>query len=174
MYRLLILRHAKAIPYAGRDDYERTLTDRGRADAARIAGHLATQVFHPDMVVHSGAARARETTDIVLRRLPRGIEVATETTIYDASWGALLNVIREFPDDCLNVMLVGHNPGLAEIVRALSGRGEPASLAKLAAKFPTAGLASIEFASDSWADVSPRTGNLLAFVTPGDLGGEDS
>jgi phosphohistidine phosphatase len=174
MLRLLILRHAKAIPYAGRDDYERTLTDRGRADAGLIGAHIAKQESSPDLVVHSGAARARETADIVLRQLPGGIEVATEAAIYDASRIAILQVIQELPDDSPNVMMVGHNPGVAEIARALAGRGDAAPLARLAARFPTAGLAMIEFASHSWADVSPRAGNLLTFVTPGDLGGEDS
>jgi phosphohistidine phosphatase len=174
MLRLLILRHAKAIPYAGRDDYERTLTDRGRADAALVADTIAKLGFLPDLAVHSGAARTRQTADIVLRRLPGGIEIVTETAIYDANRAALLRVIQEFPDDSPNVLLVGHNPGLAEIARALAGRGEAAPLAKLAAKFPTAGLAVVEFEANSWEDVSPRAGLLFAFVTPGDLGGEDS
>ena len=64
MRRLFLIRHAKAEPSVGRDDYERRLTDRGRADARRVAAALAARKMLPDLLVHSGAARAKETAEI--------------------------------------------------------------------------------------------------------------
>ena len=64
MRRLFLVRHAKAKPSVGRDDYARKLTKRGRADAKRVAKALAARHFLPDVLIHSGAARAKETAEI--------------------------------------------------------------------------------------------------------------
>ena len=64
MRRLFLIRHAKAELSVGRDDYARKLTERGRADARRVARTLAARRFLPELLIHSGAARAKETADI--------------------------------------------------------------------------------------------------------------
>jgi phosphohistidine phosphatase len=64
MRRLFLVRHGKAEPSVGRDDYARKLTERGRADARRVAKALAARHFLPDVLIHSGAARAKETAEI--------------------------------------------------------------------------------------------------------------
>ena len=174
MLRLLLLRHAKAIPYAGRDDYERTLTERGRADAQMAAAYIARQTPGPDLLIHSGAARTKETAEIVLRGLPPGIEISIEPEIYEAGRASLLQLVRDLPDDSPNVLIVGHNPGMADLARLLAGRGEAGAGAKMSVKFPTSGLAVIEFPTHAWKRASPGGGNLIAFVTPATLGGEDA
>ena len=173
MLRLLLLRHAKAIPYAGRDDYERTLTDRGRADAALLANYVARHEMEPDLLLHSGAARTKETAEIVLRKLPSGIEVSIEPNIYEANRPTLMEVIQDLPEDSPTVMIVGHNPGIADLARQLSGRGDASQIARMTVKFPTSGLAALEFPGHSWSEVHAHSGSLLAFVTPASLGGED-
>jgi phosphohistidine phosphatase len=174
MLRLLLLRHAKAIPYVGRDDYERTLTERGRADAGLVAAYIAKQAPEPDLMIHSGAARTRETADIVARKLSPGLEVAVEPDIYDADRASLLRLLRGLPEDSPTVVVVGHNPGMAEVARLLTGRGDAGQIAKMSVKFPTSGVAIIEFPTHSWEDIGPRAGSLVAFVTPAALGGEDA
>ena len=84
MRRLFLIRHAKAEPSVGRDDYERRLTDRGRADARRVAAALAARKMLPDLLVHSGAARAKETAEIFAAEWPRRVELMEETGLYDA------------------------------------------------------------------------------------------
>ena len=173
MLRLLLLRHAKAIPYAGRDDYARPLTERGRADASLVGAVIARQMPALELVIHSGAARTRETANIVLSKLPAGIEISVEPEIYEATRPALLRLVQELPDDSSTVLIVGHNPGVADIARFLSGRGKAEALGRMSLKFPTSGLAVLEFDLPSWGDVSPRAGRLAAFTTPAALGGED-
>ena len=75
MRRLFLIRHAKAQPSIGSSDYERTLTDRGRKDARRVAAALAGRRVLPDVLVHSGAARAKETAEILAGAWPRGVEL---------------------------------------------------------------------------------------------------
>ena len=64
MRRLFLVRHAKAELAVGRDDHARKLTERGRADARRVAKALAARRLLPDLLIHSGAARAKETAEI--------------------------------------------------------------------------------------------------------------
>ena len=173
MLRLLLLRHAKAIPYAGRDDYQRPLTERGRADAASVGAVIARRTPPPDLVIHSGAARTRETANIVLSKLPPGIEISVEAEIYEATRPALLRLVQELPDDSSTVLVVAHNPGIADIARFLVGRGEAEALGRMSVKFPTSGLAVVEFDLPSWEEVSARAGCLVTFTTPAALGGED-
>ncbi len=173
MLRLLLLRHAKAIPYAGRDDYERTLTERGRADAALMAGYVVSHEMEPDLLLHSGAARTKETAEIVLRKLPSAIEVSVDPNIYEANRPTLLELIQDLPEDSPTVMIVGHNPGMADLARHLAGRGDASQITKMTLKFPTSGLAALEFSGHSWSDVRAHSGSLVAFVTPAALGGED-
>jgi phosphohistidine phosphatase len=174
MLRLMLLRHAKATPYTGRDDYERSLTDRGRSDAALIAGYLGKHELEPDLLLHSGAARTKETAGIVLRQLPAEIEVSIDTNIYEANRSTLMDVVQDLPGDSATVMLVGHNPGMADVARHLVGRGEAEAIARMTQKFPTSGLAVIEFPGHSWNSIRPQSGKLIAFVTPSTLGGEDA
>ncbi len=78
MRRLLLLRHAKAIPSTGRNDYDRALIERGRRDAAQIGAFVAETGMIPDLVIYSGAERARETAAIVLKAWPRRVEARAE------------------------------------------------------------------------------------------------
>ena len=85
MRRLFLIRHAKAEPSVGRDDYDRSLTDRGRADARRIAAALAARRMLPELLVHSGAARTKETAEILAAASPRRVELMEEAGLYDAT-----------------------------------------------------------------------------------------
>ena len=85
MRRLFLIRHAKAEPSVGRDDYDRSLTDRGRADARRIAAALAARRMLPELLVHSGAARTKETAEIFAAAWPRRVELMEEAGLYDAT-----------------------------------------------------------------------------------------
>lgn len=169
MRRLLLIRHAKAEPSMGRDDYERALTDRGRGDARRVAEFLETKGLVPDVLVHSGALRARQTAETFSSTWRRRIGLAEEPGLYDATEGMLLARVRGLDNGRPNVGLVGHNPGLGELAVALAGSGAFPDLRRMAAKFPTCAVAVLEFPVESWNDVE-RGGALLAlFATPAEL-----
>jgi phosphohistidine phosphatase len=165
---LLLLRHGKAIPATGRDDHERSLVERGRRDAARIGAFVAAIDMIPDLMIDSGAARTRETATIVAAGWPRPVERRVEPGLYEASWQAIQTIVRALPDAKPHVMLVAHNPGLADLATHLAGRGARSEMQRLAAKFPTSALAILEFDVDRWRDVEPGGGLLARFVTPDD------
>ena len=171
---LLLLRHAKAVVATGRDDHERALADRGRRDAARVGAFVREIDMIPDLLVDSGAARTHQTAAIVAAAWPRNVATRTEPKLYEASWTTIQELARALPDKAPHVMLVAHNPGLADLASHLAGRGARSEMQHMAAKFPTCALAILEFDIDRWRDVEPGAALLARFVTPDDprIGGE--
>jgi len=169
MRRLFLIRHAKAEPSVGREDHERRLTDRGRADARRVGAALAERRMLPDLLVHSGAARAKETAQILAAEWPRRVELTEEAGLYDATEAMLFARTRALPDGRRRVGLVGHNPGLGELAAALTGSGAHAEMRRLAAKYPTGAVAALDFSVHRWEDVERNSGMLALYLTPAEL-----
>ena len=145
MRRLFLIRHAKAEPSVGRDDYERRLTDRGRADARRVAAALAARKMLPDLLVHSGAARAKETAEIFAaewtRRSSSGRRRGSTTPVGTM----LLALTRALPDARAARRPRRPQPGLGELATALIGSGAEPEMRRLAAKYPTGAVAALDF-----------------------------
>ena len=119
-------------------------------------------------MIHSGARRTRETAEIARAAWPRLVETRVEPRLYEASRHAVEAIVRSLPDGCANVMLVGHNPALADVANHLIGHGADVDLLRISAKFPTAGLAALEFDVKHWRDVEPGSAKLACFATPDD------
>ena len=169
MRRLFLVRHAKAEPSVGRDDYARKLTERGRADARRVAKALAARHFLPDVLIHSGAARAKQTAEIFAAEWRSKVELEQDTHLYDASLATLLDRTRALRDGHKRVGLVGHNPGLGELATALNGSGAEPERHRLAAKYPTGAVAVLDFSIQHWEQVERNSGMLALYLTPTEL-----
>jgi phosphohistidine phosphatase len=173
MLRLLLLRHSKSAPHARTRDHERPLIERGREDAARIGAHIAAQGLAPKEALHSGSKRTQETVEIALKAMKKTVPVTVDPRLYEATDDAFVEVVRSYPGKADPLMIVGHNPSMAEAARRLVGTGDGVGLMRMSAKFPTSGLAIIEFDVERWSDVQERGGRLIDFVTPAALGGHD-
>jgi phosphohistidine phosphatase len=169
MRRLFLIRHAKAEPSLGRDDIERALTDRGRDDARRIAAAIAARDLLPEILIHSGALRARQTAQIFAAEWPRRVELQEEIQLYDATPRTLFACARGLSDERESVGFVGHNPAIGEFAVSLTGSGAYPELRRMAAKFPTGAVAALDFSVESWEDIEPRTALLALFVIPSEL-----
>jgi len=173
MRRLMLLRHAKSDWPAGMADLDRPLAPRGREAAPRMGAYLAEEGLLPDLVLVSPARRTQETFDLVAPHVGDP-DSRTEPRIYEAPAERLLEVVRETPGAVRTLLLVGHNPGSEDLARRLVGHGDRYAFARLNQKYPTAGLAVIDFAVEEWREVAPRGGRLDRFVTPKTIGaGED-
>ncbi len=173
MRRLMLLRHAKSDWPDGMADLDRPLAPRGREAAPRMGAYLAEEGLLPDLALVSPARRTQETFDLVAPHLG-GPDSRTEPRIYEAPAERLLEVVRETPGAVRTLLLVGHNPGSEDLARRLVGHGDRYAFARLNQKYPTAGLAVIDFAVEEWSEVAPRGGRLDRFVTPKTIGaGED-
>ena len=173
--RLVVMRHAKSAYPAGVGDHDRPLAPRGVNDA-RAAGHwLLHSVGVPDQVVVSSARRARGTWTLAAAELgyigAAGYEVdadgplTVDPRVYDASAQTLLTVARELPDRAQTAVMVGHNPGLEDLVSILTRDAAKDAARAVAAKYPTCGIAVLEY-DGPWTELAPRTAYLSTFVAP--------
>ena len=144
--RLHLVRHGDAAP--GHDDSSRRLTERGRADVARLAERAAEAGIVVDEIRHSGLVRARETAEILAARLRpvHGVhEMAGLTPDADEVPVAIEFSVADAP-----VLVVSHMP----FVACLAGRLVSGSRSAVAAAFSTAELRGFERGDDGrWKPV---------------------
>ncbi|MBB5755064.1 SixA phosphatase family protein [Prosthecomicrobium pneumaticum] len=170
MPRLLLLRHAKSSwDIAGLADFDRPLAPRGRRAAGLMGEHLATHRLMPDRILCSNARRTRETLAALLPHLDREIDIRLTQALYDRPAGSYIDAIRRDGAAARTLMLIGHNPAIQDAAMMLIGSGNPALSEEIGAKFPTAGLAVIDFAQADWTRIEPRAGRVVAFFRPRDL-----
>lgn len=150
------MRHAKSAWPEETADYERPLAARGGRDAPVTGQWLRDHVAGIDLVVCSPASRARQTWELVAPQLCPLPEVRYDERVYGASIETLLGVIRELPQHTPTVLVVGHNPGLEELVELLTGAVEP---------LKTSAIAVLAGPAD-WPDVAPRSFTLADRGTP--------
>jgi len=162
--RLAILRHAKSDwGQPGVSDFDRPLNDRGRAAAGLIGRAIDERGLQFDVVVSSPSARTRETLALI------GIDAQWEEKLYLAGPDTLMGVVRGLPDMAQSALIVGHNPGLHELVLKL-GRPDARGLRqRVLGKFPTAALAVLELEIKSWSEAGPACGEISALLLPRDL-----
>jgi phosphohistidine phosphatase len=165
---LLILRHAKSDWCTGIvTDFQRPLAKRGKHDAPKVGTWLYREGLVPDYVVCSPAERARQTAEIICKKLDyKKKKIVFDDSIYAAGTLELLEVLARCPADAPIVLIVGHNPGLEELVRHLAGEGlEFPEDGKL---LPTATVARLEMPGD-WRELGPGSAQLISMTRPRSL-----
>jgi phosphohistidine phosphatase len=168
MKTLTLLRHAKSgwdDPVAR--DFDRPLNPKGQRAAQAMGRHMRALGLAFDHVAASPAARVVETLKHVGAGYGSELAPHWDKRIYLASASTLLDLVHELPGGGDSVLLVGHNPGLEELVLALVPDGTLRS--NVEAKFPTASLAEMRFDVASWSEVAADRGELVRFVRPRDL-----
>lgn len=163
-YQLLLLRHAKSDWSVDMDDFFRPLKKRGRRAAKQVGRWLSKQHLIPDTILSSPATRALETAQHVCRQLDIDeSSIICEPRIYEADAQTLLAVLKNrCHERC--VLLVGHNPGLEELLLKLILH--PVPLSANGKCLPTAALAQLAFESD-WAELTDA--RLVTLVRPDSL-----
>ena len=154
--RLIALRHAKSDWSGGVADHDRPLAGRGRREAALAGRWLRENAADIDLVVCSSATRARQTWKLVAKQLDNVPPARVDDRLYAASVRGLLAVVRKLPDSARAVLLIGHNPGLEELVADLGGVGWP---------MKTSSIAVLSSRSE-WAEVGARWAKLEVSLTP--------
>lgn len=167
-HQLLILRHGKSDwDTDARTDFERPLAKRGRKAVKRMGHWIAEHGPLPDHVVSSTAERARQTALRFCRAagIPE-IDICWEPAIYEASLQTLLEIARAVPAGVQTALLVGHNPGLDDLVRYLGD----ASIERCMAPnlMPTTALAHLGLAGE-WSDLGPGSASVLAIHRPREI-----
>jgi phosphohistidine phosphatase len=170
--RLILIRHAKSARPAGIADHERPLAPRGREDARRMGAYLAREMLLPALALVSTSVRTRQTFDLLVQELGVVPSLRFDRRVYDAPADRLATVIAETPGEYRELLLIGHNPGLADLAHRLAGHGDRYALARMRTKFPTCALAVLDLAEDDWRGLADGSARLDRFVTPKSLRGE--
>ncbi len=170
---LIVMRHSKSSWPVSVPDLERPLSKRGKLDAKQAGRVIAADLPRPDLIVVSPARRAEETLKLAGGELP---EVATEVDerVYGATWWELADVIRDTSASVETLMLIGHNPGLEDLVGQLAAGGDPVALRQLRLKFPTSAIALLTedagaaagSGAGGWADWNAGTARLDRLLIP--------
>jgi phosphohistidine phosphatase len=163
MKTLLVLRHAKSSWNDSRlDDHERPLNARGRRDAPRMGDFIQEQGLTPDVIISSDAEGARLTAESAAEAARYSGEILLDRKLYLAGPADIIAVLRTVKEtNAETVMIVGHNPGLEELVAKLTGEQQD---------FPTAALAQITLPIERWRDLKVSTrGTLTGLWRPKEL-----
>ncbi len=148
-------------------DFDRPLKKRGIRDAARIGHWLRDRDLVPDLILSSTAERAIATARLTCDAM--GFDknaVQEEPSLYHASLETLLAVIRGLPGSAHRVLIIGHNPGLEELLAALAET--QISPHDDSGRMQTAALALMGLNRD-WADTAPGTASIITIIRPRDL-----
>jgi phosphohistidine phosphatase len=161
MKSLLILRHAKSSwENTELSDFERPLNKRGLEATQTIGQEIYNLNLKIDAILCSPAKRAKQTAILVKESGGINCEIQFEDGIYEASVMKLMHIVAEIKDKFNAVLLVGHNPGLEELIRVLTAKIQV---------MPTATLAKIDLDIESWADIISNCGILDFAITPREL-----
>ena len=142
---LTLIRHAKS---SWKDptlpDWDRPLNKRGRRDAPMMGERLAGREAYADLLISSSAVRAVATAEAIAAEIEYPAdEIVVDERLYGADEYEILEVIQGLDDAWERVMLVGHNPGLTDLVNALSPTGID--------NVPTCGIVELTYDTESWA-----------------------
>lgn len=163
--RLILTRHAKSSwddPLT--PDHDRPLNERGKMAAADLGQWLASRGYVPDEVFCSDALRTRKTFSGIAPALPGAPTLELKPSLYHAGPDVMLAVLRHAKSE--TVMMIGHNPGIAEFAARLVTR---APINPEFARYPTGATLVVDFMIDDWKDVNYGTGATLDFIVPKEI-----
>jgi len=154
--RLVLLRHAKSDWSTGDPDERRPLAARGRRVAPAAGRWLRKHGSPIDLVVCSTATRARQTWELASGELDRPPPVRHDERVYGANAAELLRLVRELPDGLHSVAIVGHNPGMEDLVCLVTSENHT---------MKTSSIAVLTW-HGTWAEIGPSTARLVEEATP--------
>ncbi len=159
MKKIILIRHAKSDwDNPSLPDYDRQLADRGLRDAPQMAISLKNRGVHLDLICSSTAQRAKQTACITAAVLGyQESEIKWEKSLYHASASYLLQFIQSQSDQVQTLVLVGHNPGLTELINILGVKLD---------NLPTSGQFAFSLSTDHWKELSRDTCTFAWWDSP--------
>lgn len=160
MKRIIVVRHAKAVPYGYDDDFNRTLTERGFKDARKVATRLLSLNVRPGLMIASPATRTLQTAEVFSDVLSYPVTgIRQEPGLYmDFSTGEFVDFVRALDNLIETICVFGHNPGISYYASRLA--------ADFHGDMPTCSTVGIDFMVDSWNKIESRTGKTVFHLFP--------
>ena len=135
------MRHAHSgWPRPGERDFDRTLDDKGFAEAELVSQLAADRNYVPELILSSTAVRCRQTTEALQRAFGVETEIRFVDDLYNAPMENYLSLMGAQQNG--SVLLVGHNPAMEALLEALLGPDRTSAV--IPTGYPTAGLAVLD------------------------------
>jgi phosphohistidine phosphatase len=161
MNTLFLLRHAKSHPKDETlPDFERPLNRRGKRAAESVGHYLRSNASVPELILSSPAVRTREMVELFIKATKWTSEVRYDQRIYAADGMRLAEVVAQIENDRKVALIVGHNPGVEELLLLLTGNSE---------QLPAGSVAKIRLKATKWANSVDKSARLEWLVTPREL-----
>lgn len=164
--QLLVLRHGEAENGSNIEDFDRALALRGYAEVELITNWLLRERYVPELIFGSSAERASATAFHAARIFELDeTQIAVDQSLYLATKMILLDLISKLPEEANSAMIVGHNPGLEDLVSAVGGYD---SFTNAGGKIATGTVACLEF-EGHWGEIMPALPTLKFLKRPLDV-----
>jgi phosphohistidine phosphatase len=166
-----LFRHAKSDWHDARArDFDRPLNPRGREGAALMGAHIRDEGTRWDRIIASPAVRVAQTIDVAGQAANSRIPIRWDRRIYLASSATLLDLLREQEGEPRSILMIGHNPGLEDLIFDLVPDDGASPLREVVeAKFPTAAFAMLEAPIERWRDLDEGGARIVHLTRPRDL-----
>lgn len=155
MKTVYLFRHGDSEESGFELDYCRKLTDEGKLRSEEMADHLKKAGCRPDLIVTSGALRAKTTACIAAKVFgyPE-TDIVIEDIIYESKIvDDIITLIMNTPAMKSNIMIVGHNPLLSEFIKFITGSASELSMKK-------SSVIRIDFKNKEWNSIAPVSGKI--------------
>lgn len=153
MKKLIVLRHGKSDwTEEDEDDFDRKLTKSGEKRSAEMGFFIKSKAEKPDYIFSSDAIRAKMTAEIIAENIEYDINnIGFEYKLYLASVSTILKLIGKIENSIDFIVLVGHNPGLTDLINYLGVRLD---------NLPTASACCFHFQTNDWQSIDKQNGQF--------------
>jgi phosphohistidine phosphatase len=160
MKTIYLIRHAKSSwDNPALSDFNRTLNERGKANAPLMGKKLVEEDAVIDCFISSPAKRTTETSLSIANEMNYpSKKIIFDERIYESSLIDLIKVANEIPNQFNNVALIGHNPSISQLFNYLAGEDLH--------HFPTCGIGKVELEIDQWSEIVKGIGRKIFFIYP--------
>lgn len=160
MKRVVIVRHAKAVPYGYEDDYNRKLRDRGKKDANQISATLMGEGKKADLIISSPAKRALKTARIYADNFHYPVDkIKINKELYAGmTTQEFLDLLNDIPENIQTVYVFGHNPMMHHMSYNLAKSFNN--------DMPTCSTVGLDFNVKEWKEVNARLGDVAFHYMP--------
>jgi phosphohistidine phosphatase len=161
MKTLIMVRHAKSSwANFGEPDFDRSLNERGKADAPEMAKRLKKHSIKVGSFISSPAKRARMTCKAFCEVFSyEKDDIIYIDKLYHAAAPTFFEVIKEMPTDEDVVAIFSHNPGITDFVNQLCKD-------VFIDNMPTCAVFAVQADVDSWNDFEKAERKFLFLDYP--------
>ena len=161
MKSLIIVRHCKSSwADLSLSDFDRPLNKRGNIDGELMSNYLREKEKKIDKLILSTSKRTRLTSKYFTEKIHFD-SISYLDELYHANYSDIINIISKVENNFNSVMVIGHNPGLTELINQYTIMN--------IYNLPTTGVVKVEFKGDKWERITENKGIIIYKKFPKEL-----